>query len=97
MLCPRVEHCYCAGYGLCFESGGETKAWLAMREAEWLGQRMMEGWKEGEEMGEKRRLELEERLTFRMQRPLDQWIKEARWRGSDPVQRAELGGQERGS
>ena len=89
VLCPPAEECYCAGYGLCFESGAEIKAWLAMREAEWLGQLMLES----EQLGEDGKRRIEDRLAFRMTRPLEQGIKEAKWRGDDPVQRARLSGK----
>ncbi|KAJ9494809.1 hypothetical protein H2202_009710 [Exophiala xenobiotica] len=89
VVCPRVDHCYCDGYGICFEGEGELMSWLVMKEVEMLAKETQKEFKErGKDTGT-----IDYRLWQRIQRPALKWLYKASVRGMDPRTRAVLSGR----
>ncbi|KAK8198698.1 hypothetical protein M8818_006565 [Zalaria obscura] len=93
VVCPAVEHCYCGGYGLCFQDDGELSAWLVLKEVEELAKEVHKDMKEREWMGTGA---IDYRLWQKIQRPMLKLLRKAELRGQDPSERRRLSGEARG-
>ena len=91
VLCPALEYCYCDGFGLCFNDGGEIQSWLAMKEIATLAKHMSDDYAAQGKDGE--RGDVQNHLDQRISRPLNKWLYEAELRGQDPQTRALLSGR----
>ncbi|GAB7349620.1 hypothetical protein MBLNU459_g0303t2 [Dothideomycetes sp. NU459] len=89
VVCPRIEHCYCDGYGLCFESHAEIQSWLTMNELQAVTMELIKDFAERGRSTEKLNYHKEQRI----ERPLNKWLYEAKRRGQDPYTRALLSGR----
>lgn len=89
VVCPAIEHCYCDGYGVCFQSQGEIWNWLAMKELHIVTSEVVKDMAERGKHSE----ELDFQKSQRIERPMNKWLAMAKLNGQDPYTRAFLSGR----